>query len=481
MSVVRVLVAILAVCLALGQAGCEKRTNEQAPATNANQDSAQDSMDRHTHRSAVQAVIWGMPAVNYDLMLQQMLSQTSAKQNEIVYWSRPVDWQNQTLTPNPDALYFMIFFDTRNGPIVIEVPPADKGSFAANIDTVWQMPLEDAGPQGADKGAGGKYVVLPPGFKGKAPAGYIAIQSDTFAGYALLRSNLVSHSEAHVAEANAYGKRLQVYPLSEASNPPATKFTDAFGIVYDATIPYDIRFFESLDRIVQTEPWHTRDKAMIDPLRAIGIEKGKPFTPDAKRTEILNKAALEARDFLERKYDAGFPPFFPTSRWAVPAMAELVQAGSSGYAEEDSYPIEARALTYSIGYIGIKRLGTAQFYLIVSKDAEGGSLDGDKTYRLMVPANAPTSQYWSATVYDRKTHALIKGLPRASCASNDSELQKNPDGSVDVFFGPKAPAGKESNWVPTDSSGKFEVLFRLYGPQKALFEKTWVLPDIERV
>ncbi|WP_231966771.1 DUF1254 domain-containing protein [Terriglobus roseus] len=155
-----------------------------------------------------------MPAVNYDLMLQEMLTKTASKQNEIVYWSRPMDWNNQTLTPNPDALYFMIFFNTRDaGPLVIDVPPADTGAFAANIDTVWQMPLEDAGLIGADLGKGGRYLVLPPGWKGTQPSGYITVQSDTFGGYALFRSNLSSHGDADIAKALAYGKRLKVYLL----------------------------------------------------------------------------------------------------------------------------------------------------------------------------------------------------------------------------------------------------------------------------
>jgi hypothetical protein len=444
--------------------------------------SSQDFAGRQIARRAVEAVIWGMPAVNYDLMLQEMLRKTPAKQNEIVYWSRPADWKNQTLTPNPDAIYLMIFFDTKDaGPVVIDVPPADGGSFAANIDTVWQMPLEDAGPYGADKGAGGKYLILPPGYKDKTSDGYIAVQSETFAGYALFRSNLPSHSEADVAKAAAYGMRLKVYPLSRAANPPETKFTDASDVLYDSTIPYDPRFFQSLDRIVQSEPWQTRDKAMIDQLKTIGIEKGRQFSPDDRTTTILNSAAAEARDFLNKMYDAGFPPFFPGARWAVPAFPALVLAGSSGYGETDIYPIDARALTYSIGYIGIKRLGTAQTYLIASKDDDGGALDGSKTYRLRVPPNVPVEQYWSVTAYDRQTHALIKNLPRASRASNASEVQKNTDGSVDIYFGPKAPAGKETNWVPTGPQRGFELLFRAYGPKKELFEKKWVLPDVEKV
>ena len=444
--------------------------------------SAADLNDRFIQSRAVEAVIWGMPAVNYDLMLQEMLNKTPAKQNEIVYWSRPVDWKNQTLTPNPDALYFMIFFNTKDaGPIVIDVPPADAGSFAANIDTVWQMPLEDAGPYGADRGNGGKYLILPPGYKEKAPDGYIVVQSETFGGYALFRSNLASHSEADIAKSLTYAKRLKVYPLSRAANPPETRFTDAKDVLYDSTIPYDLRFFQSLDRIVQTEPWLTRDKAMIDQLKSIGIEKGKPFTPDARTTAILNTAAAEARGVLDRMYDIGFPPFFPTSRWAVPAFPSLVQAGSSGYAETDMYPVDVRALTYSIGYIGIKRLGTAQTYLIASKDKDGGALDGSKTYRLHVPPNVPVDLYWSVTAYDRQTHALIKNMSRASRASNAAEVQTSTDGSVDIYFGPRAPAGKEANWVPTDPQRGFELLFRIYGPKKEFFDKVWVLPDVEKM
>ncbi|ABE63740.1 protein of unknown function DUF1214 [Nitrobacter hamburgensis X14] len=440
--------------------------------------SADDSLVRSR---AVEAVIWGMPAANYDLMLQPALK-SGAKENEIIYWSRPVDWHNQTLTPNPDALYFMIFFNTKEaGPIVIDVPPADDGSFAANIDTVWQMPLEDAGPYGADKGAGGKYLILPPGYNDTPPDGYIVVRSETFAGYALFRSNLASHSEADIAKAAKYGKRLKVYPLSQAAAPPETKFTDAKVILYDSTIPYDLRFFRSLDRIVQTEPWQTRDKAMIDQLKSIGIEKGKAFNPDARATTILNGAAADARGVLDRMYDAGFPPFFASSRWAVPAFPALVKAGSSGYAETDMYPVDARALTYSIGYIGIKRLGTAQTYLIAGKDRDGKALGGNKTYRLHVPPNVPVNLYWSVTAYDRQTHALIKNMPRASRASNAAEVQKNADGSVDIYFGPKPPPGKDANWVPTDPQRDFELLFRIYGPKKEFFDRIWVLPDVEKI
>ena len=149
------------------------------------------------------------------------------------------------------------------------------------------------------------------------------------------------------------------------------------------------------------------------------------------------------------------------------------------FAKPDRYPIDDRAVTYSMAYFSAKQIGTGQFYLMTIKDKDGKRLDGQKTYRLNVPANAPVKLYWSATVYDGVTHTLIRNSRWSSRSSNTPGLQKNPDGSVDVYFGPAAPDGKQSNWIPTSPRGRFEVLFRLYGPEKPFFDKTWKLPDIE--
>ena len=444
---------------------------------------AQTPQEQLVRGRAVEAVIWGMPVVNYDLMLQEMQTKTPGKVNQVIYWGKPLDWKNQTLTPNPDAIYFIAFFNTKDGPIVLDLPRGDTdGSFNANIVNVWQMPLEDAGLLGADKGKGGKYLILPPGYADKTPDGYIALQSDTFAGYMLFRSNLKSHNSGDVARSIDYGKRFKVYPLAQASSPAPTIFTDAKDVTFDSTIRYDASFFEHLDRIVQSEPWLQRDRAMIDPLKSLGIEKGKPFKPDDATKVLLTSATREAGTWLEAKYDAGLPPFFSaTSRWTVPAPPDLVKAAQEAYADPNSYPIDTRGLAYSYAFVGIKRLGAGQFYLISIRDKDGRSFDGGQTYRLTVPANPPVEQYWSVTAYDRQTHALIKNMPRASRSSQIPELQKNADGSVDIYFGPAAPAGKDANWVPTDPARKFELMFRAYAPTKALFEKSWVLSDVEKI
>ena len=442
-----------------------------------------DSQRSAIERRAAEAVIWAMPAVNADLMRREA-RRAGAGDNEIVYWPRPVDWKNQTLTPNPDAIYLMVFFNTsKTGPVVIEVPPAEGArSITGNIDDIWQMALEDAGPSGADAGKGGKYLLLPPGYKDPPPSGFIALPAHTYSGFALIRSALASHADADIALAVDYGKRLKVYPLRDAANPPATRFTDGSKIVFDATIPYDIRFFESLDRVVQGEPWLERDRVMIDVLRTLGIEKGKPFRPTPEAKAAIEAGARAAHVWLDQQLDTAFPPYWEGARWAVPALPELIEVASQqSYAVPDRYPIDARALTYSIGYVGIKRLGAGQFYLMTSRDRAGELLHGANNYRLQVPADAPVRQYWSATVYDRATHALIREMTVASRASNRTDLQKNDDGSVDIYFGPTAPAGKASNWVQTDPKGNFEVIFRLYAPTEALSDKRWRLPDLERV
>lgn len=445
--------------------------------------SAQELARRVLMRRAVEAVIWGMPAVNFDLMYQAFVG-VKGGPNQIAYWSRPVDWKNQTLTPNPDTIYFMPFYNTKEGPVVLEVPPSDEGSITGSIDDSWQNALEDVGPAGLDKGKGGKYLILPPEHKGKVPAGYIPIHSDTYQGYALLRSNLKGGSEADIAKAVAYGKRVKFYPLAEVGKKGAhqTKFVDAFGRIFDATIPYDVRYFESLNRFVQAEPWLTRDKAMIDMLKSVGIEKGKPFRPDIPTKVSLEASAREARALIEMQYEKVLAsPFNNGNHWALPASPEVLEGMPTFFANRNSYPTDGRAVMYAMGYFSAKHLGAGQFYLMTIKDKSGRRLDGANTYRLTLPPGVPVSLYWSATAYDGATHTLIRNTRWFSRSSHTPGLQKQADGSIDLFFASTPPDGKESNWVPTGADGGFEVLFRFFGPEKPLFQKAWVLPDIERL
>ncbi|MGW4352958.1 DUF1214 domain-containing protein [Nocardia sp. NPDC004582] len=429
---------------------------------------------------AFEAVVWGMPAVNYDRMLQAAIA-VGAGPNQIVYWSKLLDWKNQTLTPNPNAIYLMPFYDTSSGPIVLDIPPAEGDStLTGSIDSVWQTPLADVGPAGTDKGAGGRYLILPPGFQGEIPDGFIPLYSETKAGFAIVRSNLKSGSDADIAAAVAYGKRMGMYRLDAAGNPPPTPYVDASGKEFDATIPYDRDFFTNLNRVVQAEAWLPRDMAMIDQLSSLGITRGTPYQPDSATLERLDDAAAAAGKWLEQLYVKSFtPPYFDNTHWALPANQQLVTAMQDGFVDPSNYPVDARGMTYSFAYFAAKSLGTGQFYLVAIHDSDGKDFDGGKNYKITVPPHVPVSLYWSATAYDRGTHTLIRDVDWASRASNTPELQTNSDGSVDLFMGPSAPEGKKSNWIPTKSGRNFEIMFRFYGPQPPLSEKTWKLPDIQ--
>ena len=230
-----------------------------------------------------------MPAVNYERMLQAALA-SGAKPNQVVYWSEPVNWRNQTLTPNPDTIYLNPFYDTTNGPVVVEIPPADADHvIVGSFDVAWQNALADVGPAGADKGEGAKYLITPPGYKEKAPG---RIHRPAVGNVPGLRDPAVELQEPQ--RRRHQGRRRARQAGEGLFAGRQSRFDGVRGRLRQAVRrddPLRRDFFELLNRFVQAEPWLTRDKAMIDILKTIGIEKGKPFKPDEKTNRILADAA----------------------------------------------------------------------------------------------------------------------------------------------------------------------------------------------
>jgi hypothetical protein len=218
---------------------------------------------------------------------------------------------------------------------------------------------------------------------------------------------------------------------------------------------------------------------MIDQLKTIGIERGKRFDPNAETQDLLLEAIQEAKAWLEALY-VTLPPYYANKHWFFPISEEMARSVGSRWRTVDSYPIDDRGLAYTIAFFSGMHVGEAQYYLMAIQDSKGKTLEGGGSYRLTVPPNVPVTQYWSVTVYNRETHTFIREAQRLGRSSQTPELRWNKDGSADIYFGPAASPGKESNWIPTDRNGAFEVLARFYGPQKALFDKTWAMPDIER-
>ncbi len=433
-------------------------------------------------RRAVEAVIWGMPVVNFDLMYQEMVRKTAGGGfNKILYWPKAPDWKNQTLTPEPDAIYLMPFFDTKAGPLVLEIPPAGEVALSGSIMNRWQAAIADIGPGGVDKGEGGKYLLLPPGHdRSKGPPGYITTSSDSWLGYAVIRVLPAGPSAADVERAVAHAQAIKLYPLSHADDPPPTSYLDAGTCVFDATIRHDLSFYESVHRMVDAEPWLERDRAMIEPLKTIGIERGKPFLPDAGTRQILAEAVLEAKAWLEFHCDR-LPSWHEGGHWFAPISQDVARNVTSFWRTPDAYPTGNRAMTCSMAFLSGMDVGDAPHTLMAMRDREGRPLEGSRQYRLRLPAGVPVSRTWSVAVYDRASHAFIRNMPWAGRSSLTPDLVRGEDGAVEIWLGRVAPAGLETNWIPADAAGRFEVLARFYGAQKPLLDKSWRLPDIERI
>ncbi len=433
--------------------------------------------ERTLRRRAVEAAIWGMPIVSFDAMRQAFFRDAGAQYGDILYCSKPADWKLQITTPNASSLYVYFNFNTKNGPVVLEVPAAAEAGLFGSILDAWQTPLVDVGPQGKDRGKGGKYLLLPPGFKGKTPAGAIPVRFATYNGYAAFRVIPKTRSDEDTAKALELVKQLRLYPLAQADNPPPQRHIDISGKLFEAITHFDDTFYDSLARMVDEEPVQARDLAVLGQLRTLGIEKGKPFKPDAAARKILNDAIAEAHAGFMQAI-TNMHPYWLGGRWGL----DITTGPETGFSfeTESLLDIDERSAVYFLVCAPPKKLGAASFYLATTNDASGAVLDGGKSYRLHIPPKVPARQFWAVTVYDLETAGFIREAPVVEINSYQN-LNKNPDGSVDVYFGPEAPPGKESNWIYTAPGKPWLTFFRFYGPGKAVFQKTWKLPDVEQV
>jgi hypothetical protein len=364
--------------------------------------------------------------------------------------------------------------------VVLEVPAAVGAGIYGQLCDMWDVPLEIVGPSGEDKGQGGKYLILPPDFKGDAPAGYFPVRMQTWGGFWLLRTIPNSTSESDVANAIALIKKIRVYPLAQAANPPEQRFIDAAGKLWDGYPRMDESFYAVLAKMVNEETVLPRDLAMMNILRSLGIEKGTVFKPDAVTNAIFKDAIKEAHATINDMQRAAVSPYWQGTRWSLPDTTSLKTEFSFQNANMLDY--DSRALANFFAWAPPKKADPSAptIYILAYDDGSGAPLAGGKTYRLRVPANVPAKQYWSTTVYDYDTACFIREAPVISLDSYNQKTRKNPDGSVDIYFAPERPAGQENNWVTTAKGGQWFVIFRLYGPDKAFFDKTWKLPDIER-
>ena len=443
-----------------------------------------------------------------------------ADDNSIVVFSELMDSNSLFLTPNADTVYYMGVIDLSKGPMVVEQPPKGVGT----INDMWFGWVIDIGFPGPDRGEGGKYLLLPPGYNGPLPdGGFFVARSKTNRVLYACRGYLVKNDPKPTAD--LVKRTLKIYPYTPggwgtgiatalegtvklAVNPhiPETKFVEASGKAFNTIPPSDSSFFEMINANVQQEPADSYNKELAGQLAAIGIAKGKEFKPDERMKKVLaNVAAVGnavSRSLNWRADEVAGWSLYPGSGWTnalwegganfetPPPMIEpdgmfkpLPPTGAttlnSRTAFYYAYTLDSPGMIMRLPKVGSQ-------YLIGFVDADKNYFDGGKTYKVALPPNIPAAAFWSFTLYDNQTRSMLQTpqrFPRAGSQSYPSPAaEADADGSTTIYFGPTKPdAAKPGNWIQTMPGKGWFTILRLYSPLETFFTKEWRPSEIELV
>ena len=403
----------------------------------------------------------------------------AGKPNQVLVWWDRMGAITEFLTANSDTVYAFTFLDLKNdGPTVIEAPARMIGF----LDDMWMRYITDIGAAGPDKGKGGKFLVLPPGYEGEVPDGYFVVRSKTYGVWMTLRARL--DADGGNTEAKALYGKLKVYPLAKADNPEPTELIGASEMELFSVHPEHYGLLEELGKLVAEEHPDALDGAQKFLLASVGMEFGKPFAPSAEQKPLLEKAARAGAALLRANmwdFQGDGKYIYKDGKWWNPFVGGVYTFDPNGYLDYDAQAFFAAYATGVTPAMAAKMVGVGSQYLCTHTDGKGEPLDGAKSYKLTVPANIPAKDFWSMTVYDSASRSMMATSQKFPAASSYTNVETNEDGTIDIYFGPKAPAGKERNWIETDPAKGWTGIFRLYGPLEPFFDQSWKLPDIEQL
>ena len=384
-----------------------------------------------------------------------------------------------TLVANSETVYTCGWLDTKEGPLVIELPPNVLGF----INDFWGNNAADLGIAGADAGQGGKYLLLPPGYTGTIPDGYFIAHSTTYGNLIFFRGFALGGDPKNaVEESKAF---YRVYSLADAANPPAMNFVNIAALEWNTIPANDATYFDQIAQVVNEEPLDAIDSETRGLLGSIGIRKDRPFAPDGRMKNILDdatavgNATARALLFDTREKDLNY---YQNSAWKM-----LFPGGDPSFSPDGVLDIDSRSAFFYVGWgitpaMAHKMVGKGSQYAVADHDAAGNYMDGGKTYRLHLPPNIPAKDFWSVIVYDPQTRSMLQTDQQyPSINSQKADLVFNSDGSIDVIFSPDPPSGKNANWLQTIPGKGWFVWLRLYGPLEPWFDKTWRPGEIESI
>ena len=457
--------------------------------------------DELLFQRATQVYLWALPLINTLGMKEGSERVFGAGYNVLPVWKKRLDAKTLVTTPNSDVIYAMSYVDLgKDGPLVFEAPPMLQGIL---LD-FWQRPIPvdggrfygDVGFFGPDAGKGGKFLLLPPNYKAKVPAGYYVYRSGTNNVFVFLRA--FYQDPANLTPAVELMEKARIFPLGKEATAMPMKFPDASGIAANMLPASDAGAFAQLKRLIDSEdPDHIADKDWLGLLATIGIEKGGTFDPGDHAKSILDKAAktgykmsrvIGFRDGINGRSFV----VYPNRHWLNPVAdgTPKIPGGKvdlawnrtdKGYLDLDTRTwFFTDYYSLSPGMIS-QTPGKGAKYIVAFRDGEGNWLDPDVTYRVTLPVNVPAANFWSLTLYEAENASgYDNGQPFPSLGSRDKPAA-NPDGSTDLYIGPKAPAGKTGNWLRTIKGRGYFAILRLYGPLENALNNSWVPGDFEKI
>ena len=439
---------------------------------------------------AVHVYHMALPAVSGAGIFYEQ-DKVGASVGDIVYWSDFMNSDIDLLTGNTSVLYFMTFQDLSNGPIVVHMP---EGNLQGHADNLYQQVITDWGIVGPNEGKEAYFLFLPPGYDGEISApfdgeteNYFVFQSDTMQFIAMARAFV---NAPDMAAAEELIKKVNIFNLSEIDNPPQVKFFDVAGESLKFSYPATEGFWEFLHEVYSKETVvRPEDKNLIGLMHTLGIIPGEPFESDEHSKKLLDDAAIIA-NLMARNIAYDSPAKEPFLYWSDKNYELAFQTDNPRYENENGVTqIEQRmsfmyqAITTADAMV-LKMIGKGSKYVGTYRDSNDDFLQGSNLYHLNIPADVPAENFWSVVVYDAETRSMINNglqpLPGIRSLAAETLIQ-NEDGSYDVYFGPESPKGYENNWIKTNEGDGFFVYMRFYSPTEAYYDKSWQLPEIEKI
>ncbi|MFN6131400.1 MAG: DUF1254 domain-containing protein [Synechococcaceae cyanobacterium] len=384
------------------------------------------------------------------------------------------------LTAQSTTVYVTRCYDLESGPIVVEVPPGVLGP----LDDAYFRHVVDFGVTGPDEGKGGKYLLVPPDYKGELPRkGYFIHRSPTYTNMQLIRAFVDKKGiEATVKQVK---DSMRVYPWAQRNNPPQTDFVNLSELKFNTVHANNFEFYEEINAVIQKEPANALPAEVVGTLATIGIKKGQPFKPDARMKAILEDAIAvgnaTARSIVFAQRDKrGF--YYDDRQWKTSFIGGSAEFENNGERMKDARVLFHYYATVITPAMATPKVGTGSVYAYSERDAKGEYLDGGKTYKVTLPAPIPVNNFWSFMVYDNQSRSMLETDQKfAGLDSNPQDLKANADGSYTIYFSPEAPKGQEGNWIQTVPGKGWNAMLRLYGPLQPWFDKTWKPGDFEMV